>query len=157
MIKPCCSSFVNMITKFIGKLSTEEKMVTDMSFINHQTCKPSKHKTLKFTKLITKNTYKHNATPQPLLGRQTVTRNSFKDCQLAHKLPLVFLMCFILTHMPLGKLPRRSPILRFPHSKQALTMEFLRVGSRKRRCTFGYISSHFNPFKPHSGVKVTPT
>ena len=36
-----------------------------------------------------------------------------------------------------------------------LTVMFLGVGSKKRRCTFGDIRSQFNPFKLHSGSVIT--
>ena len=35
-----------------------------------------------------------------------------------------------------------------------LAMNFVRVGYRKRRCTFGDISNRSNPFKPYSGCYI---
>jgi len=46
---------------------------------------------------------------------QTVVRNDFKDHRLAQQITQAFSSYFVLSHILLGKLSRKSPILRFLH------------------------------------------
>ena len=57
-------------------------------------------------------------TSRHLLESWIVTRNRFKNCRLARKLPQGFSVCFA-HHMPLGKLPMMSPIPRLLRRKHA--------------------------------------
>ena len=79
-----------------------------------------------------------------------------KIVDFPHKSPQAFSMCFILTDMLFEKLPRMSHMRRLCHSQCALIVEFLRVGSHKRKCTFVNTSSHFNSSKPQFGCHINP-
>jgi len=98
--------------------------------------------------------------PWPLSKLRTVTKNGFRDRWLTpvNQHNLFRHASFSLT--------RRLGNFLGGHLSQdystvtpqlvRLTMEYLRIGYWKRRCTFGDISSHFNPFKPCSRCYIYP-
>ena len=91
-----------------------------------------------------------NVMPQPLLVAG-LTNNDFKDRRLALQIITSLFGVLHPRSHAVRETSQGATHLKIAPQQARLTMEFLRVGFPKRRCTFGDLSSQVDPFKPHSG------
>ena len=77
--------------------------------------------------------------------------DDFKDSQLASQIATNFSGVIHPRSHTAWKTSHKLTHPKISSQKTCLMPGFLRVGSRKRRFSFGDMISYFNPFKPHSG------
>jgi len=95
-------------------------------------------------------------TPRPHRGPRTITRNHFKDRRLTPQITTSLSRVLRPRSRSSWETSQEVTNLKIAPQQARLTVEFLRVGFPKRKYTFGDISSHFDPFKPHSACYNNP-
>ena len=93
---------------------------------------------------------------RPLTSRRQLPERVLRIIDWPYKSPQVFSVYFIVVHMLPGKLPGRSPIIRFLRSKYAYLRSSYEWDSRKERYTLVDIGSYFISCKPQSRCYIHP-
>jgi len=87
--------------------------------------------------------------PQPPFESHAVTSNSFQDRRLGQQIKASLSSVVRPRSHATWKASQEVIHPKIAPRRPRLTMEFLKVDSRKERCTFVDMSSHFDPFKLH--------